>query len=298
MSDIYGIAKSGLQAYKEGLATTGQNIANVGNEDYARREAPISEVKSGSDALQISNTAGYGVKIDGITRAFDEFIDIQLQNAASGFAFSTAQATVLSQLEQVVRPSQGSVSQRLQELFSSFNIVSQDPSDLASRHVAVDNAKALVSSIVTVANGISDLRNFVSKNIESTVSEANGVLKQLAEIQQELLGNESIKNAPNDLLDQRDGLIKKLSELVEVSVDYKSGGMIDVSVGTAGQGKTLLSGVIHSDLVFQEVDGTAKIFLDNANGGGLSKFSFNPEQFLEIWPLILLLWRQNQLLIK
>ena len=271
MSDIYGIAKSGLQAYKEGLATTGQNIANVGNENYARREAPVSEVKSGSDALQISNTAGYGVKIDGITRAFDEFIDIQLQNAASGFAFSTAQATVLSQLEQVVRPSQGSVSQRLQELFSSFNIVSQDPSDLASRHVAVDNAKALVSSIVTVANGISDLRNFVSKSIESNVAEANGVLKQLAVIQQELLGNELITNAPNDLLDQRDGLIKKLSELVEIGVDYKSGGMIDVSVGTAGQGKTLLSGVVHSDLVFQEVDGTAKIFLDNANGGGLSK---------------------------
>ena len=42
MSDIYGIAKSGLQAYKEGLATTGQNIANVGNKDYARREAPVS----------------------------------------------------------------------------------------------------------------------------------------------------------------------------------------------------------------------------------------------------------------
>ena len=123
---------------------------------------------------------------------------------------------------------------------------------MASRHVAVDNAKALVSSIVTVANGISDLRNFVSKNIESNVSEANGALKQLAEIQQELLGNESIKNAPNDLLDQRDGLIKKLSELVEVSVDYKSGGMIDVSVGTAAR-KTLLSGVIHSDLVSKKL---------------------------------------------
>ena len=150
-------------------------------------------MKSGSDALQISNTAGYGVKIDGITRAFDEFIDIQLQNASSDFAFSTSQATVLNQLEQVVRPSQGSVSQRLQELFSSFNIVAQDPSDLASRHVAVDNGKALVSSIVTVANGISDLRDFVSMNITSNISEANGILNQLVEIQREFMGNESIE---------------------------------------------------------------------------------------------------------
>ena len=271
MSDIYGIAKSGLQAYKEGLATTGQNIANVGNEAYARREAHISEVKSGSDALQISNSAGYGVKIDGITRAFNQFIDIQLQNAASGFAFSTAQATVLNQLEQVVRPTQGSVSQRLQELFESFNLVAQDPSDLASRHVAVDNAKALASSIVIVANGISDLRNFVSENLETDVSEANGILKQLAEIQEELLGNEPARKAPNDLLDQRDALIKELSNLVEVNVDYKSGGMIDISIGTAGQGRPLLSGVIHSNLVVQQSGGSPKIFLDNLNGGGLSK---------------------------
>ena len=42
MSDLFGIAKSGLQAYKESLATTGQNIANVGNENYARREANLS----------------------------------------------------------------------------------------------------------------------------------------------------------------------------------------------------------------------------------------------------------------
>ena len=85
MSDIFGIAKSGLQAYKEGLATTGQNIANVGNESYARRDAPISEVKSSADVLQIANTAGYGVKIDGITRAFDKFIGLGAKNKVTDF---------------------------------------------------------------------------------------------------------------------------------------------------------------------------------------------------------------------
>ena len=160
MSDIFGIAKSGLQAYKEGLATTGQNIANVGNEDYARREAPVSEVTSSKDVLQVSNTAGFGVRVDGITRAFDQFIDTQLQSAASSFSFSTSQAVVLNQLETVVRPAEGSVSQKIQELFSSLNSVAQDPSDLASRHVAADASKALVNSITTVANGISDLRTF------------------------------------------------------------------------------------------------------------------------------------------
>ena len=221
MSDIYGIAKSGLKAYKEGLATTGQNIANVGNAAYARREAPVSEVTSGKDILQVSNTAGFGVRVDGITRAFDQFIETQLQSASSGFSFSTAQATVLNQLETVVRPAEGSVSQKIQELFSSLNSVAQDPSDLASRQVAANASMALVNSITTVANGISDLRTFVSQDLESNVGQVNNVLDQLANIQNQLLGISSSNRGPNELLDKRDALLKDLSELMDIDVEYK-----------------------------------------------------------------------------
>ena len=271
MSDLYGIAKSGLHAYKEGLATTGQNIANVGNEAYARREAPVSEIKSGSDVLQISNTAGFGVKIDGITRAFDQFIDAQMQSATSGFSFSESHAVVLSQLEQVVRPSKGTVSQRIQELFSSFNAVSQDPSDLAARHVAIDASKGVVNSITTVAKGLNDLRQLVRANISNDVSEANSILKQLVQIQKEVMGSVSTKGVSNDLLDQRDALLEKLSQLIDVSVDYKNGGEVEINAGTLGQGQSLLSGVNPSSLVVQVVDGQSKLFIQNAFGNDLSK---------------------------
>ena len=271
MSDIYGIAKSGLKAYKEGLATTGQNIANVGNEAYARREAPISEVTSGKDVLQVSNTAGFGVRVDGITRAFDQFIDTQLQSAASNFSFSTSQAMVLNQLETVVRPAEGSVSQKIQELFSSLNSVAQDPSDLASRHVAADASMALVNSITTVANGISDLRTFVSQDLESNVGQVNIVLDQLANIQNQLLGISSNNRGPNELLDKRDALLNDLSELMDISVDYKSNGLLEVNAGTFGQGQSLISGVQVSKLEIQQVDETSKIFMRSANGDGLSK---------------------------
>ena len=271
MSDIYGIAKSGLQAYKEGLATTGQNIANVGNEAYSRREASISEVKSSTDVLQVSNTAGFGVKVDGITRAFDQFIDTQLQSAASGFSFSTSQAMVLNQLETVVRPAEGSVSQKIQELFSSLNSVAQDPSDLASRHVAADASKALVNSITTVANGIADLRTFVGQDIESNIGQANDVLSQLAGIQNQLLGISSSNRGPNELLDKRDALLNDLSELIDITVDYKSNGLLEVNAGTFGQGQSLISGVQISKLEVQKVDGTSKVFMRTANGDGLSK---------------------------
>ena len=243
MSDIYTIAKSGLKAYKEGLATTGQNIANVGNEAYSRREASISEVKSGSpDVLQLSENLSFGVKVDGITRAFDQFIDIQLQNAKSKFSFSQAQTQVYNQLENIVRPESGSVSQRINEFFAALSTVAQDPSDIAARYGALDTAKAIANSFVTVAKGMSDLKSFVGENLKANVSDANSVIKQLSNIQKELLGNTNPSSVRNDLLDQRDRLLGQLSEIVEIKVNYKNHGEIEILAGTEGQGQVVLSG--------------------------------------------------------
>ena len=116
MSDLFGIAKSGIKAYKESLATTGQNIANVGNENYARREANLTEIRSSSaDVLAVNSNSSYGVKVDGITRAFDEFIEMQLQTASADLSFATSQTLILDRLEKVLLPNEMTVSKKLQD---------------------------------------------------------------------------------------------------------------------------------------------------------------------------------------
>ena len=130
---------------------------------------------------------------------------------------------------------------------------------------------ALVTSITTVANGINDLRNFVSQDIENNIAEANNILDQLAAIQKQLLGISSNNRGPNELLDKRDALLNDLSKLIDLTVDYKSNGLLEVSAGTFGQGQSLLTGVQVSKLEVQKVDGTSKIFMRTANGDGLSK---------------------------
>ena len=271
MSDLYGIAKSGLKAYKESLATTGQNIANVGNENYARREANLSQIKSGSsDVLSISSNNSYGVKVDGITRAFDQFIDIQLQEASSGLASATSQTLVLEQLEKVLRPNDYTVSKKLQEFFAHLSTVSQDPSDLAARHIAVDSGKAVANSIRTVASGIVDLRNLVQDNVEANVVDFNNKIIALNGIQKEIIGDNSSKSAPNDLLDQRDALLKELSNIAAINVDYNSNGSVKVTMGTSGQAQTIISGLIYKKVELQQVDGNTRVFLKGDTGASVS----------------------------
>ena len=269
MSDIYNIAKSGLKTYKEGLATTGQNIANVGNEAYARREIQISEVKSGSaDVLQMSDNISFGVKIDGIVRAFDQYIEMQLHDAKSGFNYSKSKTEILDRLENVVRPAEGSVSQRLNEFFQSLNDVALDPSDLISRTGALDTATSVASSMRNVAVGINNLRDLISGSIEESVSDTNLIIRQLSEVQKEVLGNSSPNSARNDLLDQRDALVSKLSEFVDIKVQYKAGGEIEILSGTFGQGQPLLSQFEIKEFSVKSVNGKNKIFLGNAGGQG------------------------------
>ena len=91
MGDLFDIGKAGISAYKNSLAATGQNIANVGTEGYSRRDASIEEISSAkADVLSLSNSAGLGVRMGGITRAFDQFLDLQLQNSSSSFSFSSS----------------------------------------------------------------------------------------------------------------------------------------------------------------------------------------------------------------
>ncbi|NCW09457.1 MAG: flagellar hook-associated protein FlgK, partial [Gammaproteobacteria bacterium] len=47
MSSLFDVGKSGIQSYRQALAVTGQNIANINTDGYKRREAGLEEV-SGS----------------------------------------------------------------------------------------------------------------------------------------------------------------------------------------------------------------------------------------------------------
>lgn len=272
MSDIFGIAKSGLQAYRESLATTGQNIANVGNENYARREVNLTEIRAGSaDVLAVSPNTSYGVKVDGITRAFDQFIDLQLQNASSGLSFATSQTLILEKLEQVLRPSDTTVSTKLNDFFASLSTVSQDPSDLAARNIAVDAGRSLVSAIKSAANGINDLRGLVSDTLSGNIADFNNTLELLSGVQAEILGNSSPKNTPNSLLDQRDGYLKNLSKLADISVEYFQNGSVKVSLGTTGQGQSVIDGLEQKKLTQQTENEITNIFLAGNKNNFLSK---------------------------
>ena len=265
MGDLFDIGKAGISAYKNALATTGQNIANVDTEGYNRRETKIEELSSSSaDILSISNSSGLGVRMGEITRAFDQFLDIKLQSSTSSYSFAKSKSEIFDQLESTLIPKNATVGTRLREFFDGLSNLAQDPDNANLRRLALSGANAVSTSISELHRGLSDLRTVTHGTLELTVADFNSTLKNLSHVQKEILGNSVKSGSPHGLLDRRDTLLGQLSEIADISVDYKPNGSITVSLGKLGAVGTLLEGATFSEVTVQsDMDGVNTFVKDN-----------------------------------
>jgi flagellar hook-associated protein 1 FlgK len=105
MSNLYDIGRTGLQSYRQSLAITGQNIANVNTEGYKRRGADLEELSAQKGStLDIGMNAGMGVRITQMNRAFDEFLLNKARSASAFAQSSSAYVTAAKQIENIMVP--------------------------------------------------------------------------------------------------------------------------------------------------------------------------------------------------
>ena len=61
MASLFDIGKSGVESYRQALAVTGQNIANINNDSYKRRAADLQEITATQGGItSIASQAGLG----------------------------------------------------------------------------------------------------------------------------------------------------------------------------------------------------------------------------------------------
>lgn len=74
MGSLFDIAKSGINSYRQALAVTGQNIANVNTDGYSRRDVGLEEVGGIQGGVtDVSDQSGLGVRVEEIRRSFNAY---------------------------------------------------------------------------------------------------------------------------------------------------------------------------------------------------------------------------------
>ncbi len=242
-SGILDTAVSGLNTLQRSLQTVSHNIANVNTEGYSRQR-----VELGTNAAQRTGGGfvGKGVHITDIARQYDEFTTRQLRSSQAAFNDSDQYYVMAEQVDNLMASQDTSVMPAMKQFFNAMNDVANDPTSIPARQTLLSEATNLTGRFSTMYNRLKELRAQVNQNIKGAVQNINSYAKSIAALNKKIAEQSSAANVgykTNDLLDQRDLLISKLSEVIDVSVVPGGNNVLNVFIGQ-GQPLVLSNGAM------------------------------------------------------
>ena len=241
MPSLFDIGKSGLQAYRQSLAVTGQNIANINTDGYKKREASLEEVTgAGGGVTEISDQTGLGVRVENIKRAFDEFLLDKVRQTSSLFEKTDTFLQEVKDLENLLLPSDANLSNSIGEFFGSLQQIAAAPDDQAPRVIAIEKGKDLAGQFNLYADRIERLKEKIFDKSKNAVTSVNLFSDQISRINAKLLASGGAGDSSNALLDQRDLLIDQLSQVCQISVNYINKGAAEIRLGNTGSGPVIV----------------------------------------------------------
>lgn len=231
-SDLLGIATSSLTALRRTLDTIGHNISNANNPDYNRQ---ITDLSAGMPLKIGGGFSGTGVQVVGTRRVLDDFLlDLVRQNNSLTNDLS-ASAEYAQHIDTILGNQSTGVSQALGEVFSAIEELNSNPNSMPARQLFLSKAGVLQNRFNDLYDKVMSENSNINSQVKYTIEKINSIASNVANMNVKILsfsnGSDSSSNAPNDLLDQRDGLIDELSTLVSVNVIPQDDGSLNVFIG-------------------------------------------------------------------
>ncbi|MGJ8692795.1 MAG: flagellar hook-associated protein FlgK [Thalassotalea sp.] len=241
--DLYQTGMSGLIAAQQQLATTGHNIANVNTEGYSRQRADQSTLGAGTLG---GNFLGSGTYVNDITRIYDQFSYKEQLHNTTKLGAAQASEKSLDQLNDIMSFSGQALMTSIEQFYQSVNGITDNPSDLGLRSIALNQANILSSDFKSLSQNFDQLEKAANGEITQIANQITEISRELAVINDQILNNYNGGNSgkPNDLLDTRDQLITRLAEYTNVNTVTDQNGVMTVMIGngsTLVAGKTALS---------------------------------------------------------
>ncbi len=241
MGSLFEIAKSGIQAYRQALAVTGQNIANVNTEGYSKRDVALEEIGGVQGGVtDVSDQSGLGVRVEEIRRSFNEYITERLRSSHSSYEQINQFSKEINILENDLLPEGSDLSTFIGKFFSSLQEIAAAPEDTAPRTIAMEAGKDLANAFNDNSARLSQTQNGAFTQTKLVLDKVNILSTELANVNAKLKSAGATTKA-NDLLDTRDLLLEQLSKEIEFTTTYGNRGDVTIRLGNSGQGPVLVS---------------------------------------------------------
>jgi flagellar hook-associated protein 1 FlgK len=237
-------ALSGLIANQEAIDTTGHNITNANTPGYSRQTAVMETnqplpIEAMSQITGAGGQLGTGVNVDTFTRIRNLYLDAQFRTQNAKLGSTSTETEELQQAQSAFdEPSESGISSQLSAFWGAWSSLATSPSSEAAREGVVSAGKQLATTLNQLSGQISTIATQTTQQytaITGPTGQVQDDANQIAQLNHQIKLSEQAGQSPNDLLDRRDELIDKLSELANVTVTKEPDGTDTVTFGDAAK---------------------------------------------------------------
>ncbi|EMU53517.1 flagellar hook-associated protein FlgK [Clostridium butyricum] len=232
--DTFTISKRGLSVQQGNINTTAHNIANASTVGYSRQRAVVETTRPFGGNGKWDNCSagqvGTGAQITTIQRIRNEFIDYQYRDANSILGNSQVKSEFLSKIEDILgETSDTGIQGLMSEFYKSLQSLTSSSDKTDVKSVVLQNALALTDAINYTYNQLEKQLGNAQDLLGDNVSEINGYLDQINELNKQIARVTTMGQSPNDLMDSRDALLDELSSKFGFNIDKQSLNAIDIN---------------------------------------------------------------------
>lgn len=223
------IAKRSLLVHQYALQTTGHNISNANTPGYTRQVVNMAAARPieapGFTKSTLLGQYGMGVEVTSVTRVRQAFLDAQFRNENKYLGEWQVKYDTLQKMETIFNePSDTGIRYVIERFWNAWQNVSNEKGSLEARAALIENTLAMTDALNHAARQLNDLEADIQMNITIKSAEINTYLNQIAALNDDIRRVEGFGDHANDLRDQRDLLVDKLSKIVNISVEETPNG--------------------------------------------------------------------------
>jgi flagellar hook-associated protein 1 FlgK len=192
------------------------------------------------------NVYGNGVNVKHVKRVHDTLIEKNLNRSMSNNTYNEERTFQLERVEQVFNEinSEG-LNKVMNKFFNSFRELSNQPENEVVRSIVRDNANLVATDFKRIQDQIGNSREAIDRKIEKTVDDINLSSEGITKLNKEITRLENTGGIANDLRDQRDQLVRNISEYFTTHTYEDKQGQFTVNVQGVG---TLVAGGLTNKL--------------------------------------------------
>ena len=192
---------------------------------------------------------GTGVQITSVERVYDGLLQQQLVSSSTTLGYDSTKSQVLQQIEPSFNETaQDGLGAAVSNFFSSWQDLTLNPGGYSERQAVISRSQTLTDNFHSISQTLNNTIANQDAALVPLTSSINATLKNIAQLNGQIKTTELVSGNANEIRDQRDQLVRDLSQQIGIKFTENADGTTDIYVQNGAAKNFLVQGVKSGNL--------------------------------------------------